>query len=236
MKATSLSLPAVILSLLGTGASLAAVSLTASSTQPVAGVNDPHNFVSNAPISGGSYPYNISAYSDVSPGQSFTTPAVGSYSLSSFSLKGSGDMGGLEEATWTISIGTVTTSGITVFFNTIGSFSSIATPESMASTDWLTWTFSGEDVIELQANTVYGIQVVSSTGYIGFAASTGGGSYTGGTAFAASQVGWSEYPNPVDFGYDRTFVVGLSQTIPEPGASTLVLGAAALGLLRKRRK
>ncbi len=79
-----------------------------------------------------------------------------------------------------------------------------------------------------------GIQVVNSAGYIGFSASVIPGPYAGGFAFAASQPGWSEYPNPVDFGYDRTFVVGLS-AVPEPGSSILLLGGLGLMTWRIRR-
>jgi len=214
-------------------AAQSSVVLTAGATAPVPGINDQYSFVNDAVISGGNYPYNISAYSDRTPGQSFTTPSGSGYQLTSFSLLGSGDADGLDEATWTIQVGTVSLAGSTVTFTPLLTVNNVATPVSMASTDWLTWTFTGADVLTLDPNTMYGIQVVNSAGYMGFAASTSSSSYAGGYAFAASQPGWSEYPNPVDFGYDRTFVVGLS-AVPEPASSLLLLGG--LGLLTWRTR
>lgn len=210
------------------------VVLTAGSSAPVPGIYDQYSFVNNAVISGGNYPYNISAYSDRTPGQSFTTPSGSGFSLTSFSLLGSGDADGLSGATWTIQVGTVSLAGSTVTFNPLLTVNNVATPVSMASTDWLTWTFTGGDVLTLDPNAMYGIQVVNSLGYMGFAASTSSSSYPDGYAFAASQVGWSEYPNPVDFGYDRTFVVGLT-AVPEPGSCLLLFGGMSLMTLRMRR-
>lgn len=209
------------------------VVLTASSTAPLPGAADQYSFVDDAVISGGNYPYNISAYSDRTPGQSFTTPSDNSYVLTSFSLKGAGDAGGLEDATWTISVGTVSEVGSTVTFTPLLEVGGIATPGVLSSTDWMTWTFAGDDLLTLDPNTMYGIQIVNSNGYMGFSASLSPGAYAGGYAFAASQVGWTEYPNPVDFGYDRTFVVGLS-AVPEPSCGVMLLGGAGLLLARRR--
>lgn len=225
-----------ILSLLiGLDGAVGAVLLNANSSGPTPGANDQYSFVSDALISGGNYPYNISAYSDRTPGQAFTTPSGGGFSLTSFSLKGSGDAGGLDGATWTITVGTVSEVGTTVTFTPLLEVTGIATPVSFANTDWLTWTFTGGDVLTLAPNTMYGIQVVNSIGYMGFSASTSSSAYAAGYAFAASQVGWSEYPNPVDFGYDRTFLVGLS-TVPEPGVSALLVGGIGLLTWRNRRR
>ena len=218
----------------GVTAAQSSVVLTSNASAPIPGVDDQYSFVSDAVISGGNYPYNISAYSDRTPGQSFTTPTGGGFSLTSFSLKGSGDAGGLEGATWTIQVGAVSKTGVTVTFSPLLTVSGVATPVSLASTDWMTWTFTGADILTLDANTMYGIQVVNSTGYMGFAGSVIPGPYAGGYAFAASQDGWAEYPNPVDFGYDRTFVVGLS-AVPEPGSSLLLLGGIGLMTWRMRR-
>lgn len=230
----SLSLPVLALSLFGASVSLGSVVVTANSAAPVPGLYDRYSFGSDAVISGGNYPYNISAYSDRAPGQTFTTPSGGNFSLTSFSLKGSGDAGGMEGATWTISVGTVSQAGATITFNSLLSVNSIVHPSSGAG-DWLTWTFTSEDLLQLAPNTTYGIQVINSTGYMGFAGSTSSASYSEGTAFAASQVGWSEYPNPVDFGYDRTFVVGLTP-VPEASVSTFLLAFTSVCSLRRRRK
>lgn len=211
----------------------ASVVLTSSALAPIPGVNDQYSFVADATISGGNYPYNISAYSDRTPGQSFTTPTGSSFGLTSFSLKGSGDAGGLDGTTWTISVGTVSEVGSTVTFTPLLEVSSIASPVSLSSTDWLTWTLTGADVLTLDPNTMYGIQIVNTNGYMGFSASISSGAYPGGYAFAASQVGWSEYPNPVDFGYDRTFVVGLS-AVPEPSSYAMLLGGVGVFALRRR--
>lgn len=213
----------------------ASVVLTSSTLAPVPGLNDQYSFVADATISGGNYPYNISAYSDRTPGQSFTTPTGSPFQLTSFSLKGSGDAGGLDGATWTLSVGTVTEVGNTVTFTSLLEVSNIASPVSLASTDWLTWTLTGADALTVAPNTMYGIQIVNTNGYMGFSASLSSSAYTGGYAFAASQVGWSEYPNPVDFGYDRTFVVGLS-AVPEPSSYAMLLGGFGLFALRRRIK
>jgi hypothetical protein len=218
----------------GISAAQSSVVLTSSASAPIPGLYDQYSFVNDAVISGGNYPYNVSAYSDRTPGQSFTTPTGSGYSLTSFSLLGSGEADGIAEATWTIQVGTVSLAGSAVIFTPLLTVNNVATPVSMASTDWLTWTFTGADVLTLDPNMMYGIQVVNSAGYMGFAAATSGASYTDGYAFAASQVGWSEYPNPVNFGYDRTFVVGLS-AVPEPASSLLLLGGLGLMTWRNRR-
>lgn len=212
----------------------ASVVLTSSALAPIPGINDQYSFIADATISGGNYPYNVSAYSDRTPGQSFTTPTGSSFKLDSFSLKGSGDAGGLDGTTWTIAVGAVSEVGVTVTFTPLLEVSGIASPV-LGSTDWLTWTLTGADVLTLDPNTMYGIQVVNTNGYMGFSASTSSGVYAGGYAFAASQVGWSEYPNPVDFGYDRTFVVGLS-AVPEPGSYAMLLGGIGVIALRRSRK
>lgn len=213
----------------------ASVVLTSGTLAPVPGVSDQYSFVADATISGGNYPYNVSAYSDRTPGQSFTTPTGSSFQLTSFSLKGSGDAGGLDGTTWTLTIGTVSEAGDTVTFTPLLEVSNIASPVSLASTDWLTWTLSGTDALTLDPNTMYGIQVVNTVGYMGFAASTSPTAYPDGYAFAASQVGWSEYPNPVDFGYDRTFVVGLT-AVPEPSCYAMLLGGIGVVAFRRRRR
>lgn len=228
-----LCLPLVIL-LAGLNHVYGSVVLSANAAAPIPGASDQSSFVSDGVVSGGNYPYNISAYSDNTPGQSFTTPA-GSYNLTSFSLKGSGDMGGLDNSTWTITIGSVSRAGNVVTFTPLNQVSGILTPVSLSNTDWLTWTFSGGDVLTLAGNTMYGIQVENTEGYFGFAASTiGSNPYPDGYAFAESQPGWSEYPNPVSYDYDRTFVVGLS-AVPEPGSAILLLGGMALLFRRSRR-
>lgn len=211
------------------------VVLSSAAGAPVPGVYDQYSFVEDASVSGGNYPYNISAYSDRSPGQTFTTPSAGPFSLTSFSLKGAGDMGGLENATWTITVGTVSKTGLAVTFNSLLTVSNIATPGLLSSTDWLTWTFDGADVLTLNADTMYGIQIGNSNGYMALAASISPTAYPDGYAFAPSQPDWSEYPNPVDFGYDRTFVVGLS-AVPEPATAMLLLGGIALCARRSRMK
>ena len=143
-------------------------------------------------------------------------------------------MGGLDGSTWTIQVGTASEVGTTVTFAPLLTVTGIATPVSLSSTDWLTWSFTGADILTLDPNTMYGIRVVNSAGYIGFNASTNSGSYAGGFAFAPSEPGWSEYPNPVDFGYDRTFVVGLT-AVPEPGSALLLVGGLGMIAWQFRR-
>ena len=214
----------------------AAVVLTTSVAAPAISTNAQYN-LDQANVGGGSWPYNVSIPSEpgVKPAQSFTVPGTSPLTLESFSLKGSGvSNSNIATNTWTVSIASVASISIDrVSLTPIHTVSGISgSAVATSSTDWLTWSFTGADVVTLAPGTVYAVQVWSQD-YFCFEASANNTKYTGGEALALPQSGWGwaagEIWRP---GYDRTFI---ATVVPEPGSLALALGGLGMILSRRRR-
>ncbi len=109
-----------------------------------------------------------------------------------------------------------------------------ATP--LTGAEWLTWTFSGTDVLTLAPATSYAVAVFSSQSYYGFDAALNPATYPGGFAFnstgAARQFTSTTAQNR---GYDRTFHADLV-AVPEPATCFAFAGGVVfVGLIRRRR-
>ncbi|MDB6152013.1 MAG: hypothetical protein JWL90_466 [Chthoniobacteraceae bacterium] len=213
----------------------ATVLLSPSTTTPVVGLEDQYNFGIDATIPGGTF--NSQAFSDNSggPGQTFTTPATGNFTLGAFSFKGaatgSSNVGGFAAGTtWGIRVSSVTGGALAPILTVTG----IPSPATLAGDEWLTWTFSGADLLTLQPSKLYAVDVFSSAGYYGFDAAVDPNSYSGGVAFNSTSAARSFNNTSIqDRGYDRTFAADLT-VVPEPAAATLLV--AGLGLLGMRRR
>jgi hypothetical protein len=234
-------------------ASFAAVILSFSPTAPTPGALDQYQFnQSGAQSNSQDFTDNAGA-----PGQSFTTPnqAVFLNSISfkiahSSSVYGPNSFDG--SSTWGLQIArfdNVASGGFgertdsngnsysaQYLSNPITKVTHLVTSPNGAPTEdvWLTFSFTGTDILTLAADSTYAFSVYSPTGgYIRIYRSDSD-SYAGGTGFRP-------YGNPFQFndnyvmesGWDRTFHVGVS-AIPEPTSAAL-LGLAALGLVALRR-
>lgn len=236
MDVTRIAIPALAFCFTSVAAH-AAVVLSINSNTPTTDLLDQFNFVDNATIPGGTF--NQQAFSDNSgpPGQTFTT-GLGSTFLQSFSFKGantgSGNVGGIFVATttWGIRVSLVAGTALTPVLTV----TNVATPSLPVGTEWLTWTFSGAELLTLLPSTTYAVEVYSSQGYFGFDAATDPNSYAGGVAFNTTAAVRTFDGSPLqDRGYDRTFHADLT-AVPEPGAFAALLGGAALlaGFRRRR--
>jgi hypothetical protein len=229
------AIPALALAF-SSAATHAAVVLTVNATTPATDLLDQFNFVDNATIPGGTF--NQQAFSDNSgpPGQTFTT-GLGATFLQSFSYKGANtggtNIGGISVATTTWGLRVSLVGGTTL--TPILTVTNIATPSVPVGTEWLTWAFSGADLLTLLPSSTYAVEVFSSQGYLGFDAATDPNSYPGGVAFNTSApIRTFDGSALQDRGYDRTFHADLI-AVPEPGAfAALFGGVALLGSFRRR--
>lgn len=230
-------LPRILLLLLIVSAtSNAAVLLTASPSSPIIDTGDQFNLGTDAAIPGGIF--NSQAFSDNAgpPGQTFTTAAGFSFTLDAFSFKGaatgSGNIGGFTETTtWGLRLSEVSGTTLTPILTVTG----IASPVGLVGDEWLTWTFTGTDQKTLLGATTYAVEVFSSQGYYGFDAAVDPNSYTGGFAFNNAGAARNFTSTTAqDRGYDRTFVANVSP-VPEPSGAVLMLGGLALLAHRRRR-
>ncbi len=212
-----------------------AVLLSAGLTAPTVGLNDQSSLNDLAVIPGGTF--NSQAFSDNAgpPGQSFTTGSASNYLLTAFSFKGaaagSSNYGNFTAATtWGIRISSV--SGLTL--TPVATVTGIAHPAgTISGNEWFTWSFSGTDLLTLNAATTYSFEAYSSAGYLGFDASDTNTAYAGGTAFNTTSASRSFTTTVMqDRLYDRTFVANLA-VVPEPSAFSLL---ASLGLLSQARR
>ena len=159
-------------------------------------------------------------------GQTFTTGSdVGGYTLNSISYQSGSDR--TDNRTYSIRVGTISGSDIT----DIASESTGSTGEDLLTDEWATWSF--DTPVSLAANTLYGIDVVISSGsghtnYRNtgnpYADGTGYDSGGGGAAGATINTG----------GYDRVFHLDI-EAVPEP-STTALLGLGGLALILRRRK
>jgi hypothetical protein len=212
------------------------VVLNANTVAPSTDAFDQFNFLDDAVIPGGAF--NQQAFSDNGgpPGQTFTTPAGLSLSLLAFAFKGantgSTNLGGnVETGTWAIRISSVLGTTLTPLLT----LTNIPSPNPLVGTEWMTWNFSGSDVLTLAPATTYAVEVYSSAGYYGFDAATDPNSYPGGVAFnSTAAVRTFNSTTLQDRGYDRTFHADLA-IVPEP-TSFAALSVSALLLARRRRR
>jgi hypothetical protein len=213
-----------------------AVLLTANPTAPTTGAFDQFNLAENADVPGGIF--NSQAFSDNAgpPGQTFTTLAGGPFTLNAFSFKGantgSGNLGGnVDLGTWGIRVSSVSGTTLTPLLTV----TNITSPTPLVGTEWMTWTFSGADLLTLAPSTTYAVEVFSSQGYYGFDAATDANSYLGGVAFNNAGAARTFSSTTLqDRGYDRTFVASIS--VPEPASVIgLACGLGMLLLPRRRR-
>lgn len=214
-----------------------AVILSSGTVAPVVGASDQASLNDLAVVPGGAF--NSQAFSDNAgpPGQTFTTGNSAQYTLNTFSFKGgsagSGNYGGFTASTtWGIRISSVSGTTLTPLATVTG----IAHPASIVNGDeWLTWSFSGTDALVLNGSTTYSFEAYSTEGWFGFDASDTNTAYAGGTAFNSTSAARGFAANTLqDRLYDRTFVAGMT-AVPEPGATGLILGLAALGMVKRRR-
>ena len=232
MKVPSLLLYGMVLA----GSSVhAAVTLNANAVAPTTDAFDQFTFLDDAVIPGGTF--NQQAFSDNAgpPGQTFTTPAGTPFSLLAFAFKGantgSGNLGGnVQTGTWGIRVSSVLGTTLTPLLTLSG----IPSPTPLVGTEWMTFTFSGADVLTLAPSTQYAFETFSSTGYYGFDAAVDPNSYPGGVAFNSTSAARSFGSTTLqDRGYDRTFYADLAP-VPEPGLS-LLLGGGLWALAATRR-
>lgn len=220
----------------------AAVTISSSPTDPAIGAYDQYNLVDDLAIPGGTTPgggtYNSQSYTDNAgpPGQTFTTPGSSpGFQLNSISLKGTGDGGGGSVAgNWAIRVSSVNGSTLTP----LATVTAIPGPGAATGlSDWVTFAFSGGDLVTLGANKQYAFEAYSNDGWYGIGGTLDTG-YAGGTAFnsasGARSFGDATLGNLANHGYDRTFHVGLA-AVPEPATGLLALCAAG-SLLALRRQ
>ena len=213
--------------------SSAAIVVSSSATAPTQGIYDQGDLISGPPnpTNGNDYTNHAGA-----PGQTFITPTAFSFLLNSVSVKGGGSASA-NCTNWSIRISSVDNDGITL----LPLLTSLQNPTAApADTDWITFNFSGADVLTLAANTVYAFEVYvqdpanGNTAYFNLAeassAATSGYAFTNtgsSNAFDSSTITSS-------LGYDRTFNVGLT-AVPEPSV-TVLFGLSALTFVVLRRR
>lgn len=111
----------------------------------------------------------------------------------------------------------------------------VTSPNGNPTSDfWLTFTFTGVDIITLNANSTYAFSVYAPSGFHNIYRS-GSNSYAGGTGFRPYGNSGVFNDNYVQTsGWDRTFHVGLT-AVPEPSSAVLIgVGLSCLIATRRR--
>ncbi len=212
--------------------------LTASPLAPTPGLADIYNI--NSPnFTGSTNPslgsqFGGTGYSDVNghsgTGESFTIGGS-SATLNSVSILGGGD--GANYGNWNIAIYQVTAG--TTLGPVLTSALSLANPDGITTSSWLTFSFAGANAISLAADTQYAFQITTANNYYGFGVDTNSldtvagaravdFNSTVGNATAITNLTYSGQP------YQYAFDVGLT-TLEAPEPSTYVMLAAGLVLL-----
>lgn len=231
-------LPAIAALFISLPGANAAVIVSNSSSAPVAGPEDPANFTGGASLN--AWPQQGSSATNSGFGQTFLTGSnAQGYLLESFSLQGGASFDSafftaLNQA-WSIRVSQI--SGTTL--TPLATFTNIAigSQSVTAGTDWYTWTFSGTELLTLEANTTYAVQVIANQSWFQFAASSS-------SVYPDGQVIVSNISNSGGYyfdgttastrSYDRVFVANLT-AVPEPAAFSLLLGGLGLAFLRRNR-
>ena len=166
-------------------------------------------------------------------GQTFTTGSnAAGYNLSAVSMLARVDQSSTTSPQWDIRVGTIPGNN----FTPLGTETAVgvAIPNTSGTTNpqWVTWTF--DNPIMLNANTVYAFDVDSSgSGFISL--NNPGNVFLGGAAFSSGGGGVPSNPIP-QHNFDRVFHLDIQakSVVPEPATFGLALiGGAAL--LRGRR-
>jgi hypothetical protein len=207
----------------------AGVTNTVSASNPVTDAYDQYSFTTGGTLDSGK------DYSDNGgpPGQTFTTPSGSNFELVAFSFKGGGSAdGSISLNGWGYRISSV--SGSTLTPLKTGALSGPVT--GLNSTSWLTFSFTGADVLTLLPDTQYAIEIYSDGRWWGIARDTDGSAYSGGNAFNSTSAGRSFDSTTINVRtWDRAFHVDL-QVIPEPSSLALVGISAILFLGWRRRR
>jgi hypothetical protein len=159
-------------------------------------------------------------------GQTFTTGSdVGGYTLNSITYQSGSDR--TDNRTYSIRVGTISGTDIT----DVASESTGVTGEDLLTNQWATWSF--DTPVSLAANTVYGIDVVISSGSGHTNFRNTGNPYADGTAYNSG--GGGVTGATISTGnYDYVFHLDMV-AVPEP-STTALLGLGGLALILRRRK
>ncbi len=165
------------------------------------------------------------------PGQTFTTGTAQGYTLNSITVLDSDEHGGFSDnAALTLSISSISSGKYTLVGVVTGA---VPVGTSTATGDYVQLVLNTP--ITLNGSSVYGYSISSNTGYSGLAADTNN-DYTGGT-LADFQPGSSPFGGTLATSTvlpSSVFDVSLTAT-PEPASLSLLLVAAGLMLLARRR-
>jgi len=207
----------------------AAIIISTSDTAPTADTEDQSNFTTGD--------FGASSNWAGPPGQTFLVPAGGSYTLDSISLQ----LEGGNSSPWNgnpfgLRISSVSGTTLTNLLTN----ESITTPAAPGSTDWVTFTFSGGDVLTLNGGDTYAFSFHSNTNAWAQFEYNQGNPYADGEYFQhTSPATDSTFTNTADFGRDGSggdlvFVADLT-LIPEPASLALLSLAGLLITGRQRR-
>ncbi len=175
-------------------------------------------------------------------GQIFTTPAGGPFTLNAFSMYtvngyyGAGGNIWTDPTKWTVRVSSVSGTTLTPIGSAVLSAVPGATPSAAT---WLTFTFSGGDLLTLAGGTSYAfdIQLLSSPGNDNFFLSSNDpGGYAGGRGFQ-NVGGAPNFTTTIDSQTrDFAFVADLElSVIPEPSTILLLAVGGAIAYRRLRR-
>lgn len=215
------------------GTAQASVTLTASSTVPTVSANDQYNFTG-----GGldQWPLQGSNSSNNGMGQTFTTGSGGPFALNSFSFQGFGNYGSdfftAWGQSWSVLVSSVSGTTYTPLLTVTG-IANVAETGSIG-TSWFTWSFDGADLLTLDANTTYAVQILASQSWFQFAGAPDDSAYLAGNAIKSSTD--YAFSGTESRGYDHVFTVSLSAAVPEPSTYALLFVASGLLIATRFRR